>query len=333
MPAITVANVTPRGVVEYCRSRGVSPEDLLAAAQVPSTLISVPGSRLSAEQAFALWEEASRATSDPLIAEHVIRVLPFGTYRIADYLLLTGATPRDSLKKFIRSFPLVNSAFELQVSTTRGGMHLEICNPYGPEGPSHFYVEFIFSMIFARLRLAAGVDWRPKEICFTHPAPKGMKDYHPTFCCPARFKESMNRMTLEREVADMSLPSGDALLNDILDHYGQALLKQSTNDDFLSDMRKVIADGFTRGDVRLQATARKLALSGRSLQRELKTRGTSYRDELDEFRRNLALDLLSRAGIQQVVNLLQFSEMSSFHRAFRRWTGKTPREYLRDRPS
>lgn len=333
MPAITVANVTSRGVVDYCRSRGVSSEGLLAAAGVPSGLISVPGSRLSAAQAFALWEEADRATSDPLIAEHVTRILPFGSYRIADYLLLTGATPRDSLKKFIRSFPLVNSAFELQLSTAGGAAHLEIYSPYAPEGPSHFYVEFIFSMIFARLRLAAGVDWRPREICFAHAAPAGMEPVHPTFCCPVRFNESVNRMTLESEIADMSLPSGDALLSDMLDHYGQALLKQSGNDDFLGDVRKVVADGFTRGDVRLQAAARKLALSGRSLQRELHSRGTSYRDELDGVRRDLALNLLSRTDVHQILNLLQFSELSSFHRAFRRWTGKTPREYLRDESS
>jgi AraC-like DNA-binding protein len=140
-------------------------------------------------------------------------------------------------------------------------------------------------------------------------------------------------MVLEREFADMALPSGDALLSDILDHYGQTLLKQSSNDDFLSDVRKVIADGFSRGDIHLQATARKLALSGRSLQRELHSRGTSYRDELDGFRRDLALNLLSRTELRQILNLLQFAELSSFNRAFRRWTGKTPREYLRDRSS
>jgi AraC-like DNA-binding protein len=206
-------------------------------------------------------------------------------------------------------------------------------SPYAPEGPSRFYVEFIFSMIFARLRLAASVDWRPKEVCFTHPAPPGIDTYHPTFHCPARFNESVNRMTLEKDVADMTLPSGDALLSEILDHYGQSLLKQSAKDDFLNDVRRVLGDGFSRGDVRLQTTARKLALSGRSLQRELQCRGTSYREELDRFRRGLALDLLNRTEILEIANLLQFSELSSFHRAFRRWTGKTPREYLRTKSS
>jgi AraC-like DNA-binding protein len=183
-------------------------------------------------------------------------------------------------------------------------------------------------MIFARLRLAAGVDWRPKEISFTHPAPPGIGEFHPTFGCPVRFNESVNQMALEQDFADMRLPNGDALLSEMLDHYGQSLLKQTAKDDFLSDVRKVLSDGFSRGDVRLETTARKLALSGRSLQRELNGRGTSYREELDRFRLDLALDLLTRAEVHEIASLLQFSELSSFYRAFRRWTGKTPSEYL-----
>jgi len=334
MPSLTVANVTSRGVIDFCRSRGIPSDGLLAAAGIRPSLISEPGSRLPAEQVFALWDEAERATDDPLIAEHVSDFLPFGTYRIADYLLLTGATPRDALQKFIRSFPLVNGAFEMQLTTSRAGMNLQIHGPYAPEGPSHFHVEFIFSMIVARLRFAAGADWRPKEICFAHPAPHRMDRYRPMFRCPVLFNGSDNRMTLTREIADMALPSGDALLSEILDQYGQSLLKQTAKDEFLGDVRKVLADGFSRrGDVRLHITARKLALSGRSLQRELNGRGTSYREELDRFRHDLAMDLLPRVPVLEVGNLLQFSEPRSFYRAFRRWTGKTPQVYLHSKSS
>ena len=329
MSSRTVTNVTARGVVDYCRTRGIASDGLLSAAGISPSLIAQAGARLSAEQVFALWDQAKRATGDPLIAQRVIGVLPFGTYRIADYLLLTGASPRDSLQKFIRSFPLVNNVFEMHLSTSRDGAHLHLHSPYPPGGPSHFYVEFIFSMILARLRFAAGADWHPKEVCFAHPGHHGGATYHPVFRCPVGFNGSDNRMTLTRESADMPLPSGDALLSEILDHYGQSLLKQSAKDEFLGDVRKILADGFAgRGDVRLQSTAGKLALSGRSLQRELNCRGTSYREEIDRFRRDLALDLLTRLPVPEVGNLLQFSELRSFHRAFRRWTGQTPQAYL-----
>jgi AraC-like DNA-binding protein len=324
---VTVSNVTPRGVIDFCMSHGVSSDVLLARAGIAPDQMA-PGSRVAVEQAFALWEEAQRATGVAHIAEHVTRVLPLGAYRIADYLLMTGATPRDSLVKFIRSFPLVNGAFQLNLASSRTGARLEICSRYDPEGPARFYVEFIFSMIFARLRLAAGVDWRPKEMVFTHASPTGMDNYHPTFDCPARFNESVNQMVLEKDFEDMPLPHGDALLSEMLDHYAQSLLKQSATNDFLSEVRKVLSDGFSRGDVRLETTARKLALSGRSLQRELNGRGTSYREELDRIRLDLALDLLTRAEVRDISNVLQFSDVSSFYRAYRRWTGKTPAEYL-----
>lgn len=90
MPAVTVANVTLRGVIDHCLSRGVPSDGLLAAAGIAPAQLAVPGSRLSAEQAFVLWEEAQRATAEPLIAEHVTALLPLGAYRIADYLLIVA---------------------------------------------------------------------------------------------------------------------------------------------------------------------------------------------------------------------------------------------------
>ena len=196
-------NVTARGVVDYCRSRGIASDSLLAAVGIAPSLIAQAGARLEAEQAFALWDQAGRATGDPLIAHRVAGILPFGTYRIADYLLLTGSTPRDSLQKFIRSFPLVNNAFEIYLSASRGAAHLQIHNPFAPEGPSHFYVEFIYSMIFERLRFASGVDWSPKEISFKRSAFHREGTYHPLFRCPVRFNGSENRMTLAKEIADL----------------------------------------------------------------------------------------------------------------------------------
>jgi AraC-like DNA-binding protein len=190
-------------------------------------------------------------------------------------------------------------------------------------------VEFAFALIQHRLRFATGVDWHPKEVCFTHPPPSWSSDYHPTFQCRVRFQESVNRMVIEGDFLEMPLPHGDALLSEILGRHAQRLLNHSASDDgFLTDVRQVLSDGLSRGDVHLKTTANKLALSGRSLQRQLNSRGTSYKEELDRFRRDLALDLLGRQEIGDIVTLLRFSESRAFYRAFRRWTGKTPQEYM-----
>jgi AraC-like DNA-binding protein len=103
----------------------------------------------------------------------------------------------------------------------------------------------------------------------------------------------------------------------------------SSEDHFLRDLRQALFGAFgCCGDFRLRATAKKLALSGRSLQRELNSRGTSYREELDRLRREIALEMVAREPISDIVAFLRFSESSAFYRAFHRWTGKAPREYL-----
>jgi AraC-like DNA-binding protein len=74
------------------------------------------------------------------------------------------------------------------------------------------------------------------------------------------------------------------------------------------------------------AVARKLGLSARTLQRRLAEAGTSFQDVLDEVRAGAARRLLRdpALAVSEVAFSLGYAELSSFYRAFRRWTGQTP---------
>jgi AraC-like DNA-binding protein len=78
------------------------------------------------------------------------------------------------------------------------------------------------------------------------------------------------------------------------------------------------------------AVARALNQSPSTLQRRLRKEGTSYQTLLDSTRRELALHYLREGehSIADVAFMLGFADQSNFTRAFRRWTGKTPRQYL-----
>ncbi|HKQ76520.1 MAG TPA: AraC family transcriptional regulator [Blastocatellia bacterium] len=310
----------------------MAPERLLSAVGIPKNLIAAPDGRVPVQQVFSLWEEAQKHSNDRLITSHTVEFLPFGAYKIMDYLIAAGSTPREGLKKFIRNFRLVNGAFELQFTTQNGQPSLELQNPFDSEESSRLYLEFIFLAIQSRLRFTTGVDWRPEEVHFIHPPPHNRPDYHQAFHCPVRFNKAMNRMLLNDRSLDIPQLQADPLLCEMLDHHAQRLLKQlPVEDDFLSDLRSALCEGLYRGDVRLKTTARKLALSYRALQRKLKEQGTSYQEALDHLRHELAVDLLTerQIEIEEISHFLGFSEPSSFYRAFRRWTGETPQEYLR----
>jgi AraC-like DNA-binding protein len=85
------------------------------------------------------------------------------------------------------------------------------------------------------------------------------------------------------------------------------------------------------GSARKGAAARELGLSPRTLDRELARRGTSFRLLLDDVRRELAeLDLREgRRSLGEIARGLGYANPANFTRAFRRWTGQSPRGFRR----
>ena len=73
--------------------------------------------------------------------------------------------------------------------------------------------------------------------------------------------------------------------------------------------------------------ARKLGLSRQTLFRRLKAEGVTFEKVLDELRHNMAVHYLSekKASVNETAYLVGFSDPAAFSRAFKRWTGSSPR--------
>lgn len=82
----------------------------------------------------------------------------------------------------------------------------------------------------------------------------------------------------------------------------------------------------------LPATARKLAMTPRTLHRRLVAEGTSYRQILEDLRHRLAVDHLrsGRFRVEEVAYILGYTDVANFRRAFKRWTSRPPSHVLPD---
>jgi AraC-like DNA-binding protein len=82
------------------------------------------------------------------------------------------------------------------------------------------------------------------------------------------------------------------------------------------------------GKAQAPAVARKLGMSQRTLARRLASEGLSFTAVLDQLRRDLAKHYLNEAGvpITTIAWLLGYQEVGAFTHAFKRWTGKTPKQ-------
>lgn len=334
MGVVTIANISTRAMLEVCASRGVNIPDLLADTRINQQVIDQPGARMAFDQVLSLWAEARQRTGHDGLALDSARRLPFGAYRVLDYLAMTSATPRDGLKAAARYFYLVSGAFELLLRSHRDQVFVELGDGMALDGLPGLYEEYILATLFLRFRFTSGVNWTPREVHLSSPDPAQCAEHYHLFQAPIRFNQPTNRLVVDRSVIDLAQPNADPVLCETLNHHAQQLLNGLPADQsFVQQVRQVLQEGFQRGPVSLSATARALAISPRALQRHLNQNGTSFRAVLDQMRYERTLDLLKapQPDISEIAFRLRFSEPRAFYRAFKRWTGKTPHEYLRAR--
>ena len=166
---------------------------------------------------------------------------------------------------------------------------------------------------------ATGPKWRPAEIHFTFPEIGRVADAPELNPSKIRFSRPYPAVSLPRALlAKRVLPPEFA--------DGSAGLPPVTLNEQLSD---VLLPYIGNGDIRKEAAAEIVGLSSRTLQRYLNREMTSYQEVLDRARLRKATRMLEETDAKfiEIALSLGYEEAASFTRAFRRWTGVTPREY------
>jgi AraC-like DNA-binding protein len=135
---------------------------------------------------------------------------------------------------------------------------------------------------------------------------------------------------LDRKLLDLPFRTADKRLLRIMRRYGDELLRRlKPEQDLLATVRHLVSSSLGSDEGTLDRLATRLHITPRTLQRRLSGEGVSLRSLIDEARREQALRHVSRAGrpFAEIAELLGFDDVTSFHRAFRRWTGVTPGQY------
>ncbi|MEM7586071.1 MAG: AraC family transcriptional regulator ligand-binding domain-containing protein [Acidobacteriota bacterium] len=173
-------------------------------------------------------------------------------------------------------------------------------------------------------------DFSPLAVHLSHVAPDDVSAFEEHFRCPIHF--GARRDALEVSYDQLRRPNrlGDTSISRFFDtHLDDALADLPEDGGLGRRVRAEIAQALSEGVPKLSRLAAQLGMSGRTLQRRLAGAGLSYRDLVDEARKELADRLLLKTDydLTEIAFLTGFSEQSAFHRAFSRWTSQTPRSY------
>jgi len=181
------------------------------------------------------------------------------------------------------------------------------------------------------LRQYIGNDWNPYYISIQHGTPGDIGPYRRKFRCPIEFSAERSQVAFDARLLDQRTPHGDSRLYAILDTYIKHL-DASVSMELDRRIQLVILQAMKRGDCSLRRVAANLAITPRSLQRRLADAGTSFQAEVDAVRNGVARHYLkaTQMPLTVIAELLAYSDLASFSRAFKRMNGRPPQAWRQD---
>ena len=328
----SVLSVSSRALLDACARLGLDTERILRASGVDARTVQDPDARIPIEQVEALWRNAYEVSDDPHLALHAIEVLPFGAYRVIDFLASTAPTVGAALARVSDYFPLINAVVSLPYAVGDRHVTVAVESLSRPSAITRPYAEYTLAAVFLRTRIGTGQPYPLVRVDFRHARPPDISEHERIFGCPIRFGAEACRLVIERAVCDMPSGGSNPSMHTVLETHARMLLDRRPSPAGLAGrVRKAIEEELRGGDPKLESIARQLAMSPRTLQRRLRDEGVAFNDLLDAMRFEAAKAYLAQGDVagSEVAYLLGFAEQSSFNRAFKRWSGQTPMQFRR----
>ena len=313
-----------RGMLHGLEQLGYDLDALLAAAGLRRRDVEDPDAFLSPKACATVFENAERERRVPNLALQLAQRTPVGANPLLDYLLVTSDSVEQGLERLTRYLRLVNPSVGLAIRREWSPVRMVV-----ERAQAQLFTELTVSLCVIRLMRETGDQFRAAHVSFTH-QPDDVVEYAKVLQCPVRSRASWNGIAIAKRTLEIPLKRRDPALRSWLERQANAILARlPAAGDACDEVRSVLSAQATAGEMTIDAVARRLSTTARTLQRRLARSGTSFEELRDDARRQAAELYLSTTTltIAEVTYLLGYSEPTAFHRAFRRWHGTTPQAF------
>jgi len=175
-----------------------------------------------------------------------------------------------------------------------------------------------------------GRQLRPQRITLTHLRTEVSNELKKYFGCTVVFGGAVDEVTFPKMIERLPISGADPFLNALLRRYcDEARAVRALKPSALrSSIENAIVPLLPHNKIRATKISSALGISKRTLVRRLTSEGLSFAGILHDLRHDLAKRYLRETGlpISTIAWLLGYEEVSSFTHAFKRWTGKTPKQ-------
>jgi len=316
------------GFSEQVLELGGIPEDLFKAVKIEPQTLSDPDNMVSYRAFLQLLDVAAHNTDSEHFGLLLSRKQSLHMFGAVGLVMRESTDVRAALNDLIRFFHVHNQGATVELKEDGKMAYLQFTIHQSGVLDTRQQEDLAAGVGLNIMRMLCGKDWSPNSEYFVHSTPKDMRPFHQLFRCPIHFDQEMNCLVFNASDLDIRLSSSDEQLHDILlEHLG--LQAAQNPHDFSSNIKQLITKAMLSGDCSIERVASYLAIHKRTLQRQLKDQGLTFKALLEEVRFNTAIKYLNESTISltQIADILCYHDISAFSRAFKRHCNMPPQQW------
>jgi AraC-like DNA-binding protein len=307
---------------------GISVPAVLRRAGLPRDLFDQTRVLVSTSELFALWRAIESVSSDPLIGlklgveTRTERFHPMAIAALSTETLVAAVEHMARYKKLTAPEEILTRLDQDEFSI---GFRWLLAVDAEPQA----LTDYCFAWMVTLARRGTGTQLSPIRVEYVQQR-VNLWQIERTLGCKVIVGAACNAIIFRASDATAPFVTRNVELLDLLAPQFEAQLRQyKAEDSFMELVRRAIQDRLTGHRPSIDAIARTLHVSPRTLQRRLKESGSSFQRVLDEARHQMARYYLSNSALElnEAAYLLGFEDPNSFGRAFRTWEGMPPSDW------
>jgi AraC-like DNA-binding protein len=316
-----------QGIRATVEELGGDADGMFKRAGLPDTELD-PESWISYRCFLLLLEDAARTTNCPHFGLQLSRHQDISILGTLGFIIQQAPDLRTALRELGAHFSYHNQGAHISMQEEAGLAHWRFTCRLEGEVPISQQAGLVAGIGMDLFRLLLDTTWSPNAVYFSHAPPQDIRPYKRRFECPVFFNWDASYTTFDAAILDSPINEANPQLHRVLQEH-LVTVRQSFGDDYCGQIRYLIHQAMTTGDCSIERVANSLAINKRTLQRQLKSHNTSYKDLLEEVRFNVAQRYLmeSSGSLTVLADMLCYSELSTFSNAFRQRYKVSPREW------
>jgi AraC-like DNA-binding protein len=312
----------------YATKKELEVGSLLKKAGLTPQHVDNPALRLNVKNQVAFLTLVADAAGDELLGFHLAQDFDLREIGMLYYVMSSSETLGDALQRAARYGRITNEGVQLKYreneELTIGFEYVNVARHQ-----DRHQIEFFMVALVRLVRQLSASNLFPDRVHVTHHRDRFHPSFKKFFGCDVAFGSGTDEIVFPSTIGPVPLASADSFLNALLnDQCEQIRASRLRPAELRVSVENEIVSLLPHGKAQAPPIARKLGMSQRTLARRLASDGLSFTTVLDELRRDLAKHYLSEAEmpITTIAWLLGYREVSAFTHAFKRWTGKTPKQ-------